>query len=248
MTRLPANLPPEDENDELKPLSSNPDASMPLMSGFNKGSEEGLGDDIIGLGEPETKMKAHGQSALLVGIITVIAVGALYGMHMLNKNFQAQNNVSNANEAKIETFLTKLSNQQALAENDPLRKENINEFLNDTPEIISMLKSDVSSQQIPIEYVQKNPFNLVGGQQKNTDVSASQADQKRMRALKALQSELKTLTLNSVMGGRVPVAVINNEFYRKGDMIGSFKITEIHHHSQSLMLAAGGEQFNLVME
>ena len=247
MTRIPTNLPPEDDNEgQLQPLQPT-DASMPMMSGFNKDADN-IEEEGITFGEPEGKFKLQGQTVVALAIVAVIACGAIYGMHTLNKKFQAQSHNNIASETKIETYLTKLSNQQSLAKNDPMRSENISNLLRDTPEIIGMLQSDVSEQQIPIEFVQKDPFRMGGFKRAQKSQGVDPSQQKAIRTLRALQGELQTLNLNSVMGGRIPVAVINNEFYRKGDKIGSFRIKEIHHHSQSVLLEASGQHFDLVME
>lgn len=101
------------------------------------------------------------------------------------------------------------------------------------------------------EGVRMNPFKLMGaeaGDAKNDaaprDDSAEIAKRKAEERGKKLADEFATLKLGSIMKGRVPIARINDELVRVGDLItDNFTVTEIK--PTSVTLEADGKKFTL---
>ncbi|QQE12005.1 hypothetical protein JD969_00580 [Planctomycetota bacterium] len=220
------------------------ETSMSIMGSGE--SEPAIADDSLMLDDPkENKLASSG--AIIFIIVIIIAAGALYGMHLMNNNLSMADSTQ-AIEAKIETYLTKLNNPKLMDKNDPLRRENMDLLFNDTPEIVGVLQANVSGQQIPIEYVKKDPFAMAVSKRPVQNINLRFEQQKRLKRIDQLSGEMKRLNLQSVMGGRVPVAIVDGEFYRKGDQIGNFTIVKINNKKQTVELLAEGQTFVLMMD
>lgn len=117
--------------------------------------------------------------------------------------------------------------------------------------------------QVKGEELGKNPFRLLKAeaptetlassdwqQQAAEDAAARQAEQERLAqeaANKALTGEIASLHLHSVLGGRVPLARINDETVTVGDTVaGRFSVVAIE--GRSVTLQAEGRQFTLSVE
>jgi len=101
------------------------------------------------------------------------------------------------------------------------------------------------------EGVRLNPFKLMGAEAGDAkseptprDDSADIAKRKADERAKKLADELATLKLGSIMKGRVPIARINDELVRVGDLVGeSFKVISIQ--PLSVTVEADGRKFTL---
>ena len=191
--------------------------------------------------------KLLGQSTLLIIVIAVVAAASLYIMRLSQGSIGSSAATQEA-ERKIELLLTKLSTGN-LEDDSPLHRDQLENLLQDTNAVVEMFSADLTSQQVPVEFVKKNPFSLVIERKETgdstTDLAAIRA---RERELKALNREFEGLKLQSVMdGARVPVAVINNEFYKPGDTVGSFEVYAISKKLQAVKLTAAGQEFMLSM-
>jgi hypothetical protein len=116
------------------------------------------------------------------------------------------------------------------------------------------LVAQMSAADKELPAVDKNPFKLMGAEAGDATVDAGpvvdDAAEKAKRLAaereKALETELTELKLGSIMMGRVPLARINDELVRVGDMAGeNFKIVAIE--PQTVTLVADGKKFTLTL-
>jgi hypothetical protein len=233
VTRIPGmNL------DESKPPADDEPRTMSLMSGVAGGG---------GIGEPDLAVEDTGRrggnllshSGMIIAIVAVLAAGSLYAMRITQGDLTGS--TSRDVEQKIENAIIKLSRPGSMAANDPLRAENRASLFQDTDAILAMFAGDRGDHQVPVEYVQKNPFVLPTTQQAAGPVDNSMRD--RQRRLDALNQELSRLNLQTVMLGARNVAVINGEFHQPGGTVGSFTIESMD--ATSVQLIAEGERFVL---
>ncbi|MBY0112460.1 MAG: hypothetical protein K2Y21_06535 [Phycisphaerales bacterium] len=109
---------------------------------------------------------------------------------------------------------------------------------------------NTASQELPP--VDKNPFKLMGAEAGDANVAtgpvvdeaAEKAKRLAMERSKALETELAELKLFSIMMGKVPIARINDDLVKVGDIAGeSFKVVAIE--AQTITLMADGKKYTL---
>jgi hypothetical protein len=216
--------------------------SLSLMSGVIR--PEGLPE--LDDGEV-TALRGPGR---LLSLSSMLVVGALVLVVLLLVALRAGRGqiVAGADasdlERKIEATLAKLTNPAVMADDDPLRAENITSLFRDTASIVNILSEDHTAHQVPIEYVKKNPFALAIYKPAVDDSGLRHAAAQSAR-LKKLQQEFAAYKLQTIMKGRPNIAVINGEFYREGQTIGSFTVQKIEQ--MGVTLAADGQAFALTM-
>lgn len=245
MTRFP-NMPEASGDDE----ASNDDQpeSMSLLGGIAGQDEDAQFAAIDAAASSGTGSKLWSSSVLLIVLVAAVAGGTLYAMRLTQDDLGGASTTTQV-ETKIEMYLVKLTNPSAMAEDDPLQKAQIEALFKDTDEAIRMLAADPAKKQVPVEYVKKNPFALrIVRQTADGPVDDSAAEKERLARMRALEQEVKRLNLQSVSFMRVPVATINGEFYRRGDVVGSFTIDAISAEHQAVKLVADGTAFVLRME
>lgn len=130
----------------------------------------------------------------------------------------------------------------------------------DHQKVLEELSAKQIANQVPVDKVQKNPFLWDESMHKTTvakepkkgptgpDPSAEAA---RIAAenRRKIDSKFNTLTLNSVMDGRVPVAVVSGKMVRVGEQIeGMFIVGAIRPKDRTVELLADGRTYTLVME
>lgn len=106
-----------------------------------------------------------------------------------------------------------------------------------------------ASQELPP--VDKNPFKLMGAEAGDATVAGPVVDEAAEKAkrlaserAKALETELAELKLFSIMMGKVPIARINDDLVRVGDIAGeSFKVVAIE--PQAVTVMADGKKYTL---
>lgn len=216
----------EDESlDEAE--STAPAPTMPLLGSLASDDDGGL--DPLAFDSAEENKRIATQSAILIAIVAVIAGGVLLGMRLT----QGGGAEAGATEqlAKIETFIRKAENPDLVDESDAQNPGNLNSMLADADTIVSKIATEYPEKAVPLEDVQKNPFELAFiGQTDEGGPAPDFAERRRQDLLKALSNEFGMLELQSIMGsGRRSVAVIDNEFYRLGQRIGSFRIAGIQN-------------------
>jgi hypothetical protein len=219
--------------------------TMPLMSGVARADEAISGAELATDGS-SSGSNVLSQGTLLVLLAFVVAAGAL----MLMRQQRADPDADVAGkevEAKIEEALAKLSKPNAMAQNDSLRQENINALFKDTGSIIAMFNVDVTSQQVPLEFLKKNPFSVPARAQVEMAAPAAvNTDGQREKRLRELHAEAKELDLQSIMEGSRPVAIIGGTLVQQGQTIGSFQVAKIG--GMGVTLTADGQEFKITMQ
>ncbi|MEM6550972.1 MAG: hypothetical protein AAF750_02360 [Planctomycetota bacterium] len=220
--------------------------SMPLMAGLGTvGNTEG--GDPLNL-DDAPKPKKLSPTVLALVVVLGISAAALFAMKMTSGPQSVDASTADA-IAQIDSALQRFTNPDKVDANDPLHPDNLEAIYN-TSDLIEQFDLDRTEKNVPVEEVQKNPFRLEA--QKAADPvdpdAARKADEARKmeeqaKKLAALRSEFQTLTLQSVMNGPNPIAVINGDFLRVGATVGSFTITRIDR--LTVTLEADGVSYDL---
>ncbi len=221
----------------------NSQATVPLMTGLgDPGASEEFSETDNWMGNDTANTnKLLGQSMILITVVAVIAAGSLYAMRLSQDNMATGQATKDA-ESKIADFLAK---RDLLHSSDPRNPENVEKLLHDTDEIIDSISVGTAIQQVPVEFVKKNPFTILVMPQVSEELNP---DAVLRKAMKNLQAELSRFELQTVMGGARNVAIINGDFYQEGDAIGSFTIQSISPDHQAIELMAEGHLFELNLE
>lgn len=115
------------------------------------------------------------------------------------------------------------------------------------------------TNQVPVDQIQKNPFLWDPDMTKTTLVDNTKPkpvkatgptpEQIAAENRKKIETKFKSLTLNSVMDGRVPVATISGKLVKVGDTIDPYFIVgAIHPKERSVDLLADGRTYTLTMK
>lgn len=120
----------------------------------------------------------------------------------------------------------------------------------DHEKILSDLQ-DRGIQPVPVEAIRMNPFEWkVRGEAEvalaqQVEVDAEELSRREREALnKQLDDEFAKLRLNSVIGGRIPVARISGELVKAGDKIAE-RFTVVSISGREVVLEAGGRTFSM---
>ena len=103
----------------------------------------------------------------------------------------------------------------------------------DHQKVLTELSRATTSTQVPADQVQKNPFRLADALGSTEDDAADDAKKSEAQRLaaqarakkdaearaKAVENKLNTLKIHAIMNGTVPVARVNEQFVRVGDLI-----------------------------
>lgn len=224
--------------------------SMSLMGGIASEDNAAAADEfVIGSERPASKLLSQG--TLLVVAVAVVAAGTLYAMRVSQGDIGGETVAADV-EARIEQALTKLARPDAMAHDDPLREQNMQTLFQDTQTIVDMFATDPTSEQVPLEYIKKDPFDFTirkpdpeVDHSANDRLAARRAAEAREQALRKITREAEQLNLQTVMKGRVPVAIIDGEVLRVGQTIGSFTVTKIE--GLSVTLQADTNEFILTL-
>lgn len=127
--------------------------------------------------------------------------------------------------------------------------------------VMKQLAENEIPPQIGAEFIDKNPFllgslqteSIVEVEPKTEDEAAILArrmleEQQRKQAerAEAIKRELEGIRLQGVMQGRVPLARVNGQVAKIGDMLGEhLKVVEIH--GRSIVVEADGERYTVDM-
>ncbi len=232
----------DDNQNALIPQDSGAEEPMSMtLSGIGRGDplpEDGGYEMDSAAGN--SGLLSH--TTLLIVAVAIVAAGSLFIMRA------SQGDLTNTSEAleieaKIANALNKLNTPSLLPDGDPLLAENLSMLLTPTDEITAIFQHDVRDQQVPIEQVKKNPFSLaINDGTQDTGQDTRQTD----RSLAKLQSEANSMDLQSIMLGARNIAVIGGEFYKRGDRLGSFTVTEID--KLTVYLEANGNAFELSLK
>ncbi|MEM1211658.1 MAG: hypothetical protein AAGI68_05100 [Planctomycetota bacterium] len=238
-------LAPEALTDEATP--DDDPQSMPLMAGLGAMGGNNENADPLAL-DATPKPKKLSPTVLALVTVLGISAAALFAMKMTSGPQSVDASTADA-IAQIDSALQRFSNPDKVAANDPLHPDNLEAIYN-TSDLIEQFDLDRTEKNVPVNEVQKNPFRLEAqkaAEPVDPDAALKAAEAARMKAeaekLAAIRSELQTLTLQSVMNGPNPIAVINGDFLRVGATIGSFKIARIDR--LTVTLEADGTSYKL---
>ena len=210
------------------------------LSGISRGDAP---PDEMFLEDTPKRNNLLSHSAVLIGVVLVVAVGSIFIMRASQGEFTTSDDVKEI-EAKITNTLDRLNKPSLLKEDDPLRADNLKSLLTSTEDVTAIFDHDVREQQVPIEEVKKDPFSLA---LKESDAQNVSDDKPKVdQSLSKLKAELKKLDLQSIMMGARNIAVIGGEFYKQGDQVGNFSITQID--KLTVHLQSAGHAFELHLE
>ena len=233
--------------DDAAPEEEAHPQSLSLLTGIGGASNAG---PTFGVPAENEKKKLATQSALIIGIISVVAFGALLGMRTFTSPVVAHGATAET-DAFIETVDIRLANIGQMDAADPLHPAAMRALFADTDTIIAQIRADPTAKQVPIDQVAKNPFAM---HVEEEIIVAEQVDQAALDAaaraatLKDLYTEFDGIELQSVVAGRRPVAVIEGELYQVGDTLGSFTIAAINQRgvaftTEAVTLRPGERKF-----
>lgn len=183
------------------------------------------------LGAQDLESKSSRASGLLVlGLVVAAAGGVLFGMRQLGMGPKLS-----LAEIKIDY---------------PLDSDSLSASA-DHERILEDLRTGGNVQRVPLAMVQTNPFAWRAlapkepaekQQESLEDLSRRQAEERR----KKVGDAAAKLVLNSVMGGRTPMARVDGQLVRVGDKVGEyFEVTAIS--GRSVDLTCEGQTFSISM-
>jgi len=190
--------------------------------------------------EPESRVSS---TAALLVLTLAVAGAALFVMRQTGGS--SVNQTPDQAERRIEQTLA----QYAGDPSGPNAAQPAG-ALPSTQAVLERFQNDPRSRQVELAFLAKNPFLPLGedaGTRRAKSERAKADEQQRQRDQRArrLRMEFRALTLQSVMNGARPVAVISGQLVRPGDRIGSFTVVSIDR--RSAMLAAEGGNYRLMM-
>ncbi|MEO1129652.1 MAG: hypothetical protein AAFX05_08110 [Planctomycetota bacterium] len=195
------------DSDVQNASASEPAPTMPLMSTMG----EELPEESEASGAAATLNRMS--SFVLLIVVIGVAGSVLFGMRKLGLG------------GKLELIDIKIDyplevDKQATSQ--------------DHQEILSQLRSSVDVKQVPPDLVQMNPFEWKGASKlvdRGDDVDLAAQEAARLRRereenMRLVDTAFRRLRLNSVKGGRVPVANISGRLVRIGDRIEEHFVIE----------------------
>ncbi len=226
--------------------SDDSDKTLSLMGGVAQA--EGMGDEDLELYSMKPGSKFLSPGTLLILLAFLIAGGVIFAMRVSQDDMTSTGNTKEI-EKRINEALDRIKDKETMDPGDPLKTENLNKLFNNVDEVVETFNSNVTDHQVPITLVKKNPFLLPTYKSLNPDpepVNRQPEVDPMIEVYKQLDLEFNKLSLQSVMQGARPVAIINGEFVQPGQVVGSFKVKTISRFS--VVLQAHDKTYTLAME
>ena len=204
-------------------------------------------DETFGLDGSKKRSKLLSHSTVLVFLLVGIAIAVIYVMRLSQGEIESAPGSKEAAD-RIDAWIKSATGPGTASAGTP----DIDSLFGNVDEILTKFSSDQTGNQVPIEYLQRNPFVLANAPSSGGEPVAlpgpavDHEANRRQERLEELQGELANLELQTVIIGRMPVAVINNDLIREGHKIGAFRIQKIQQ--RSVVLTAEGEVFSLELE
>lgn len=216
-------------------LSRKSESEVGLLADLDSGDSGEDGDDAPQLvGSTSGPSKAGGLKSFgIIGIVAVIAAGALFTMRQLGLT----------GDLKMDNLVLDI----------PEKIDN-SQDREDFERLIKDLEQSTQVVQVPLESVQMNPFKWELGEDRSGPSEEELARERAKREAAALvearekkiEGALKKLTLDSVMLGSRPAAFISGEFVRPGATISDmFILKEITR--DGVILECDGEIYSLAI-
>ncbi len=202
----------EPNNNEGQSFNSDSEPQqMPLGVGDDLGSDNGL-DPLAGA---ETKSTIN-TGAVLIALVIAIASGGLFVMRTLAK----MTNVASADtttEEKINAFL------DVITGNAPGEQGSSTSSAGDES-ALHVLRETYTDRQVPLDNVQRNPFVLDGSRSlaatpDNPRPTGRTPEQITQAMRKRFEQAGARLSVDSTLLGSTPLANINGDIYRVGDVL-----------------------------
>lgn len=226
--------------------STNEPQSLSLLGGVVDGDTlPEAGDADFEMSKPAGS-SAVGGTILLIALVVVLGAGGIYAMSLRNNGIIG-GMTSPETESKMREFLARITADKMSGRST---QDEFNATTEIPDEILQVFELDPTQKQVPIDFVKKNPFERtqkVAAQETNTDTqNHNNVQREAERQRQRLQKELAGLELQSVIGGRRPVAMINGDLVQKNQRIGSFIVADIR--DMKVYLKAGETVFELAMD
>lgn len=220
-------------------------AKADVGSTQESGHDEQMGDAFALEGQAETPPRRN-QSAMLLGGVLLVAVATLWLMR--TGGAAALDQSIGDVELKIESALAQVTTEDGSLVSATDRAV----LAADTDKVIARFTDNPAQQQVPLDQLRANPFvgrNRNQNAQVTEPVAVTPIDpdvQRLAQRQRVLKDEASRLTLQTVMNGRQPMAVVSGDIVRVGDQLGSFTVTRIQ--PMAVTLTADDHEFYLMME
>lgn len=209
-------------------------AAWPLSVGLDAAIDAAAGPEAM-----PNKRRVNEGILLLVGFL-LIACAVLFVMRKTGA--MSPSTGASADEIKIEQALAQL----ATVDTDT---GGVGSLIQDTATVVAVFAHDPSKKQVLLEQLSKNPFVMPGSE---TNVSetiepvTNPADLRQQIRNQKIRAELKKFELQTVVEGKVPMAVISGKVVKAGQKLGSFEVKSIE--KMSVILQVDGNTYRLQMK
>jgi len=188
-----------------------------------------------------------GEGVVLLLVVLLVAAGALWLMRSSGA-VDVSTQMSSV-ELKIEQALSQLTGKPQASDSE--NPQELGSWLGDSDRLIARFSNDGTNKQVPLERLVSNPFAIKRKQTaarnagEQTEVQVDPEAVKRQKRMRELRAELRALELQTVMSGRMPMAVISGRVVREGEKLGSFTVATIE--PRTAILTAEGNTYRLSM-
>ena len=208
-------------HDEMDPQGNNAETSEDMEAAFVSDTPKGPSKGALGV------------LALLVAF-----GGVVYFMYFRNgpqlANAASQEQV--AAKSTIDDFLQNGGGSAKLMQ----------QTLKDTEKVVQEFQASSVKNQVPLEKLGGNPFQLKLPEEKKEDDTAARL-REQMAAEKArIAHDAAGLEIQSVMRGTHSAVMINNAMYHVGEKVGDFMVDEIR--ARSVVVSQKDYKFELTMK
>ncbi len=209
-----------DRNDALSG-DDDQERTMPLV---------GVSDDLpeaadLDLESMKDGSRIFNHGTALIVIVAAIAGGAFYAMRATQGELSAGEDTATA-QARIEQAIAQLARPQGMAE------DNRHEPSSETDSLIGLFTDDIARRQVPLEYVQKDPFVLYspgrGEDDEDEDekrvISREEVEALFLARERQLRRQVERLNISGVVGN---TASIGGGNVRAGDKLDQLTVVDI---------------------
>ncbi len=176
---------------------------------------------------------------LLVGFL-LIACAVLFVMRKTGAMDLSKG--TSADEIKIEQALAQFTA-------GPGKTAGVDGLLYDTDTVVAIFTHDPSQKQVQIDQLAENPFAMPGAAaapDEMIETVSNPADLRQQIRAQKIRAELKKYELQTVVEGKVPMAVISGKVVQAGQKLGSFEVKSIE--KMSVILQVDGNAYRLQMK
>ncbi len=222
---------PDSFNDAALSQPSSSDASQPsdetqALSMFSGGMDDDDAALTEGFSNESGVAGLLSNNRVLIAGVAIVAAGCL-GVMKMTFSKESTGFLDAAAEANVTNAVNEFASRKNAGEDPETMGEGIGGLM-DITEVIDMMHRRAEDQQVPLDLVAKDPFASQARPAEDTSAqeAAELAEAQRSWA-NGLDREAERLTLDGVMLGANPIAIINGEFYQASQTIGSFTVSTI---------------------